>query len=150
MIHEDIADLDSSNVTPLEQIHIKEFVEGALKAGSFISMLENKKINTTTLFSLLLEKEQYQDFFTEITASKNFKSAILSLLYLHPSLVKSKITKSLIRKLKPKQKQQTSVVNQQTINTKVTVASNINAKPINRTRKTSLQQTSSDLEKFKE
>lgn len=131
----ELLSLDSSNITPLEQMHIKEFVEGALKAGSFISMAENKKINTTTLFSLLLEKETYQEFFTEITASKNFKHAILSLLYLHPSLVKSKITKSIIRKLKPK-------VYQPTVAT-------TNAKPINRVRKTHIQQTLGNVKKCK-
>jgi hypothetical protein len=108
------SDLNSSTANPLDQIHSREFIEGLLKAGSFISMIENKKINTTALFSLLLEKTDYQDFFTEITASENFKEAILSLLYLNPVLVKSKITKSVVRKL--------------------------NAKSNHRSRKTSLQQ----------
>jgi hypothetical protein len=98
------ADLENSNVTPFDQIRSKEFVEGLLKAGSLISMIENKRINTTALFSLLLEKPEYQDFFTEITSSDNFKEALLSLLYSHPSLVKSKITKSVIRKLNGKTK----------------------------------------------
>jgi len=100
-----IIDQESSHATPLDQIYYKEFVEGMLKAGSLISMLENKKINNTMLFSLLLEKPEYQDFFTEITASESFKHSILSLLYLHPSLVKSKITKSVVRKLNGKKNQ---------------------------------------------
>jgi hypothetical protein len=94
-----LEELENSNATPLDQIYSKEFIEGVLKAGSLISMLENKKINTTLLLSLLLENSDYQEFFTEITSSENFKDAILSLLYLHPSLVKSKITKSVVRKL---------------------------------------------------
>jgi hypothetical protein len=104
MLESVFTDLETSNATPLDHIHSKEFYEGLAKAGSFFSMIEGKKINTTTLFSLLLEKPEYQKFFTEITASENFKEAILSLLYLHPSLVKSKITKSLIRKLNGKSK----------------------------------------------
>jgi hypothetical protein len=94
-----LEELENSNATPLDQIYSKEFIEGVLKAGSLISMLENKKINTTLLLSLLLENSDYQEFFTEITSSENFKDAILSLLYLHPALVKSKITKSIVRKL---------------------------------------------------
>jgi hypothetical protein len=94
--------LDSSNSSPLDQIHSKEFAQGLMKAGSLISMLENKKINTTALFSLLMEKPDYRDFFTEVTASENFREAILSLLYSNPILVKSKITKSVIRKLNAK------------------------------------------------
>jgi len=107
------SNLKSSNATPLDQIHSKEFAQGLMRAGSFISMLENKKINTTTLFALLMENVSYQKFFTEITASENFKEAVLSLLYSNPILVKSKITKSIVRKA--------------------------NARTTNRARKTSLQ-----------
>lgn len=92
-------DLESSNATPFNQLHSREFIEGVLKAGSLISMLENKKINTTTLFTLLLEKPEYQKFFTEITSSDSFKESIMSLLYLNPSLVKSKVTKSAVRRI---------------------------------------------------
>lgn len=94
--------LDNSEATPLDQIYSKEFAEGLLKAGSLISMLENKRVNITGLFALLLEKKDYQEFFVEITASKTFKHAILSLLYFYPSLVKSKITKAVIRKINAK------------------------------------------------
>ena len=97
-------ELENSNATPFSQIHSREFIEGVLKAGSLISMIENKKINTTMLFSLLLEKPDYREFFTEITSSDSFKESIMSLLYLNPSLVKSKITKSIVRKLNGKSK----------------------------------------------
>jgi len=91
-------ELDTSNANPLDRIRSREFIDGVLKAGSLISMLENKKINVTTLFVLLFETTKYQEFFTKITASESFKESILSLLYLHPALVKSKFTKSVIRK----------------------------------------------------
>lgn len=97
-------DLESSNALPFLRIHSQEFIEGALKAGSLISMIENKKINTTTLFSLLVENPSYQKFFTEITSSSSFREALFSLLQLNPSLVKSKIVKSLVRKLNGKSK----------------------------------------------
>ena len=101
----DFNDLENSNASPFSQINSKEFIEGVLKAGSLISMIENKKINTTTLFSLLLENTNYQEFFTEITSSDSFREAITSMLYLNPSLVKSKITKSIVRKINGKSKQ---------------------------------------------
>jgi hypothetical protein len=97
-------ELESSNASPVSQINSREFIEGVLKAGSLISMLENKKINTTALFSLLIQNPDYQKFFTEITSSDSFKEAIMSLLYLNPNLVKSKITKSIVRKLNGKSK----------------------------------------------
>lgn len=91
-------DLDNSNAGPTDRIYTHEYIEGVLKAGSLLSMIEGKKINVTTLFLLVLENKQYQDFFTEITASNSFKESILSLLCLYPALVKSKFTKSFIRK----------------------------------------------------
>ncbi len=97
-------ELESSNSMPFLRLHSQEFIEGALKAGSLISMLENKKINTTALFTLLVENISYQKFFTEITASSSFKEALFSLLQLNPSLVKSKIVKSLARKINGKSK----------------------------------------------
>jgi hypothetical protein len=94
-----LEELENSNVSPLDQLYSKEFIQGVMKAGSLISMLENKKVNNTLLLSLLLENPDYQEFFTEITSSENFKTSILSLLYLYPALIKSKITKSVVRKL---------------------------------------------------
>lgn len=99
MISTTVLELDNSNADPLDRILTAEFIEGTLKAGSLISMLENKKINVTTLFLLILEDKNYQEFFIEMTSSKNIKEAVLSLLFLYPSLVKSKFTKSYIRKV---------------------------------------------------
>lgn len=107
------ANLGSSDSLPINKILSQDFVDGLNKAGALFSMLENKKLNATALFGLLIESPNYQDFFVEITSSENFKDAILSLLYLYPSVVKSKFTKSIVRK--------------------------INAKQLNRTRKTALQ-----------
>lgn len=126
MLTNDFTELRNSNAAPFSEIHSREFIEGVLKAGSLISMIENKKINTTTFFSLLLQNPDYQDFFTEITSSDSFKDAVMSLLYLNPNLVKSKITKSIIRKL-----------------------SNGKVKSINRIRKTSVQQTPSSIKERK-
>jgi hypothetical protein len=92
-------DLERSDITPIDQICSKEFTEGVLKAGSIISIIENKKLNPINFFLYLLQSKQYQEFFTEITSSNNFREAVLSLLYLYPSIVKSKITKSAIKQL---------------------------------------------------
>jgi hypothetical protein len=100
-------ELNSSAADPLERIKFNEFISGMLKAGSFISMVENKKINTTNLFLLILEKIEYQDFFVEMTSSKDFREAIGLLLHLHPNLVKSKFTKSYLRKKNGTQKTKT-------------------------------------------
>lgn len=101
------AELGSSTSLPVNKILSQDFVDGLNKAGSLFSMIENKKLNATGLFGLLLETPCYQDFFVEITASENFRDAILSMLYLYPSIVKSKITKTTIRKLNAKHSNRT-------------------------------------------
>ena len=123
MIGQTILESSNSTASPSDQIYLKEFIEGVQKAGSLIAMLENKKINTTALLTLLLEKTDYQDFFTEITSSESFREAIMSLLFLNPNLVRSKITKSLVKK--------------------------INGKSNYKFRKTSIQQTPSSIQKRK-
>ena len=97
------AELGSADSSPINRILSQNFVEGLNKAGALFSMIENKKLNATALFSLLVETTKYQKFFVEITASENFRDAILSLLYLYPSIVKSKNTKTVIRKINAKQ-----------------------------------------------
>jgi hypothetical protein len=97
MDYDECSDLTTSVTIPSEYVCAKEFEEDVLKAGSVISILENKKLNPINLFLCLLESKQYQDLFVEITSMSNFKEAISHLLYLYPSLVKSKITKSAIK-----------------------------------------------------
>lgn len=92
-------DLSSSAALPADRLEMYEFVAGLLKAGSFISMIENKKLNPTNLFLIVLEKKDYQDFFVEITACSSLKESLFKMLQLHPSLVKSKFTKSYVRKV---------------------------------------------------
>jgi hypothetical protein len=119
--------LNVSNSTPLDQVYSKEFLEALDKAGSCISMLENKKINTATLFVLLIENKEYQDFFTKITSTDSFREAVFLLLLVYPNLVKSKITKSTLKKnLLP-----------------------ANDKRRDSARKTVVQQTSSSIKKAK-
>lgn len=91
-------DLENSKASPVDRIYTHEFIEGILKLGSLISMLEGKKVNVTTLFLLILSNTNYQKMFVELTAANNLKEAIFSLLCLHPTLVKSKFTKSFIKK----------------------------------------------------
>lgn len=97
-------ELENSVSSPTDRLYTKEFIEGLLKAGSFLSMIEGKKINTVALLLLILENEKYQDFFVEITSSDSFQDSVSSLLRLHPSLSKSKFTRSFIRKSNVKRK----------------------------------------------
>jgi hypothetical protein len=95
---------ESSTTSPYDRMVSSELIDGILKAGSLISMMENKKINNTALLALLLKETKYQKFFTEITSSSSFREAVMSLLCLNPNLVKSKITKSFIKNINGKSK----------------------------------------------
>ena len=92
-------DIDSSNSTPVDNVESKEFSDNVLKVGSFISMVENKKLNLAMVFSLILQKAKYQKFLVEMTSSDCFESAVTQLLHLNPTLIKSKHTKAALRKL---------------------------------------------------
>lgn len=120
--------LNVSNSTPLDQVYSKEFLEALDKAGSCISMIENKKINTATLFVLLIENKEYQDFFTKITSTESFREAVFLLLLVYPNLVKSKITKATLKK---------------------NLSTSVNDKRSNSVGKTVVQQTSSSIKKTK-
>lgn len=94
-----LLELIESNAVPTDQLCSQEFVENMYKAGSLISVIENKKLNFTNLFVLLLEKPEYRDLFVEITSCRNFRESLFMMMKLNPSLAKSKIVKSVVKKI---------------------------------------------------
>jgi hypothetical protein len=93
-------ELESSFSTPFDQLCLREFIEGLMIAGSVISILENKKLTPVNFFLCLLESKQYQQIFTELTSSENFKQGLTFLFFVYPNLAKSRITKTALRKNK--------------------------------------------------
>jgi hypothetical protein len=87
-----------SHNNPLCQICTKEYILGVLKFGSFLSILKNKKINPSGLFTSILENKELREIFILMTNSENINEALLGLLQLYPSLLKSKNTKRLFKK----------------------------------------------------
>jgi len=94
-----LLELIESNAVPIDQICSQEFIENVYRAGSLISVIENKKLNFTNLFVLLLEKPEYRDLFVEITSSNSFRESLFMMMKLNPSLAKSKIVKSVVKKI---------------------------------------------------
>lgn len=80
---------------PLEQMCSKEYIEGVLMFGSFLSILNNKKINASGLFTSILQDLEMREIFIFMTGSQNTHDALLGLLQLYPNLIKSKNTKKL-------------------------------------------------------
>jgi hypothetical protein len=83
---------------PLFQLTSKEYIIGVLKFGSYLSILNNKKLNASGIFVQILQDKKLRDMFVTITESENMKSALLGLLQLYPVLLKSKNTKRLFKK----------------------------------------------------
>jgi hypothetical protein len=82
----------------LEQICTREYVSGVLAFGAYLSILNNKRINPSTLFTSVLENLELRELFIIITGAENTKEALLGLLQLYPALIKSKNTKKLFKK----------------------------------------------------
>lgn len=92
-----LGDFISQN-DPISQICTKEYILGVFKFGSYLSIIKNKKINPSGLFTSVLENKDLRDIFIDITHSENMTEALLGLLHLYPSLLKSKNTKRLFKK----------------------------------------------------
>ncbi len=80
---------------PLELICTKEYIKGVLVFGSFVSMVFNKKVNASGLFTAILQDKELREAFIFITGSQSTHEALLGLLQLYPNLLKSKNTKKL-------------------------------------------------------
>jgi hypothetical protein len=80
---------------PLERVCAKEFIDGVLLFGSFLSILNNKRINPAALFTSILQNYEMRELFIHATGSKNTYQALFGILKLYPNLVKSKNTKKL-------------------------------------------------------
>ena len=98
MFNEKVLDDFLSKNDPLKQICTKEYILGVYKFGSFLSILHNKRLNPSAVFTLILENREIRDLFVEVTFSENIKESLLGLLQLYPSLLKSKNTKRLFKK----------------------------------------------------
>jgi hypothetical protein len=80
---------------PLELICTKEYITGVLLFGAYVSMVYNKKINASGLFTAVLQDKDLREAFIYVTGSQDTHEALLGLLQLYPNLIKSKNTKKL-------------------------------------------------------
>jgi hypothetical protein len=83
---------------PIKQICTKEYIHNVYKFGSYLSIVNNKKINPTALFIQILQNKKLRDCFVKVTEAENEYAALLGLLQLYPILLKSKNTKRLFKK----------------------------------------------------
>lgn len=83
---------------PIKQLLKKEIALNILCFGSFLTIINNKKINPVFVFTSVLENLQLRKLFVDITSTNSEKESLLSLLHFFPSLIKSKNTKRLFKK----------------------------------------------------
>lgn len=98
MFNEKILNDFNSRNDPLSQICTKEYILSVFKFGSYLSILHNRRLNPAAVFVCILENKEIRDLFVEITHSESTHEALLGLLQLYPSLLKSKNTKRLFKK----------------------------------------------------
>ena len=98
MFNEKILDDFIGRSDPLSQICTKEYIDGVFRFGSYLSIIQNKKINPSALFVSVLENRHLREIFIEVTYSENIQEALLGLLQLYPTLLKSKNTKRIFKK----------------------------------------------------
>ena len=87
-----------NNNDPVHNAISKEYIEGLLKIGSFLSILCGKKINSSTLFTMILENSDIRYIFVSLTGSTDEREALLGILYLYPALLNSKNVKKTFQK----------------------------------------------------
>jgi len=89
------------NSNPVEHVVSKEFILGLLKLGSYFSIIYGKKINSSTLFTLILENADIRYIFVALTGADGERNALLNILHMYPALIKSKnVKKTFQRSLK--------------------------------------------------
>lgn len=84
---------------PIYQLNEQEFDEALLYFGSFISIINNKRINQTMLLVTLLENEKHRQCFKLISGIDENQTLLYNLIIRFPVLCKSKIIKCKIKEL---------------------------------------------------
>lgn len=84
---------------PVFRIKEQEFDMNLLRFGSLVSILKNKRINQTMLFSTLLDSEDFRDCFSSICEVDEMRILLYNYITRFPILYKSKIIKNKIKEL---------------------------------------------------
>ena len=84
---------------PIHQIEAKEFNLNLIKFGSFVSIIQNKKLSQTFVLLQLFKDKQLREIFREMCEVDSFQKLLTQFLECYPVLAKSKIVKSEITRL---------------------------------------------------
>ena len=82
---------------PLSQLARDELEVEFVKFGSFCSIINNKKLNNVTIFSLIVKNKLYRKIFMDLTDIDSEREAILLFLKYNPNLCRSKVVREILK-----------------------------------------------------
>jgi len=89
------------NSDPVMCTTSKEYIQGLMKLGAFLSIISGKKINSAALFTSILENANIRSILISLTGVDDEREALLNMLHMYPALLKSKnVKKTFQRSLK--------------------------------------------------
>jgi len=94
--------MSNENSNPVEQTHSKETAHAFMGFCSFISIINNKKVNLPNIFILLLKDSKLRTLFKEIIDIDTDFEMVKLFLFYDPSLHKSKYIMKYINSCKTK------------------------------------------------
>ena len=93
----------------IEHIVERELNDFILKFGSFLSIINSKKINQTQFFIQAVNSKLLQDIIVEVSGLNTFEHFVREMMLRYPVLCKSKIVKNNICKKNVKRKQKKNI-----------------------------------------
>ncbi len=82
---------------PLDFLSGEEIECELIKFNSFCSIIHNKKLNSITVFSLIVKNSSYKKIFMKMLQIDNEKEALLLFLKYNPNLCRSKVVKEILK-----------------------------------------------------
>jgi hypothetical protein len=83
--------------TPQSNLARDEIEMELIKFGSFCSIIYNKKLNSVTIFSLIVKNNVFSKIFMNLTETDSKREAILLYLKYNSNLCRSKVVKEILK-----------------------------------------------------
>lgn len=90
----------TNNNNPITQIDDKETDLIILKMGSFLSIVNNKKVNQAKLLVTILKNKKFQQCFFHMLEINNLQSLVEYIIKKYPLICKSKVVHKAIKRKK--------------------------------------------------
>jgi len=82
---------------PLSSLTDEEIEFELIKFSSFCSIIHNKKLNSVTIFSLIVKNKVYKKIFMRMVQLDSEREALLLFLRYNPNLCRSKVVREVLK-----------------------------------------------------